>query len=243
MNAKCSILSLALLAAWLSAAGTEPTNVVVHWQSTSPSGASRIATAAYYDGLGRHVASVAEDASPDGGDIVEIKEYDVAGIITIKFGHIEGSGEFVNGTITYSENLGEATYIEELIHAFQYVFGQMDDPTINKEYEAKLIAETIFSEISPNIGYANTALLRNPLLFDYFYDLNKGKLLLDPINRLNSKAYHEEYRKYGNIFTNYYKHAEPDESNYHVPTTAPSRLFVNLFGCYKIINFLMNTFK
>ena len=46
MNAKCSILSLALLAAWLSAAGTEPTNVVVHWQSTSPSGASRIATAA-----------------------------------------------------------------------------------------------------------------------------------------------------------------------------------------------------
>ena len=79
MNAKCSILSLALLAAWLSAAGTEPTNVVVHWQSTSPSGASHIATAAYYDGLGRHVASVAEDASPDGGDIVEIKEYDAAG--------------------------------------------------------------------------------------------------------------------------------------------------------------------
>ena len=80
MNAKCSILSLALLAAWLSAAGTEPTNVVVHWQSTSPSGASRIATAAYYDGLGRHVASVAEDASPDGGDIVEIKEYDAANL-------------------------------------------------------------------------------------------------------------------------------------------------------------------
>ena len=169
---------------------------------------------------------------------------DFIGIITINFGDIEGSGQFANGNIIYdTDHFSQAAYIEELIHAFQAVFGQMNDPTINKEYEAKLIAETIFSEISPNIGYANTALLRNPLLFDYFYDLNKGKLLLDPINRLNSKAYHEEYRKYGNIFTNYYKHAEPDESNYHVPTTAPSRLFVNLFGCYKIINFLMNTFK
>ena len=158
---------------------------------------------------------------------------DAAGIITINFGHLESSGQFVNGNITYDVVYGtEAAYIEELIHAFQYVFGQMDDPTINKEYEAKIIVETIFSEISPNIGYANTALLRNPLLFDYFYDLNKGKLLLDPINRLNSKAYHEEYRKYGNIFTNYYKHAEPDESNYHVPTTAPSRLFIAIFQYY-----------
>ena len=51
------------------------------------------------------------------------------------------------------------------------------------------------------------------------------------------------YQKYGKMFVDYYKDKYSDDSSYHVPTTAPSRLFVNLFGCYKIINFLMNTFK
>ena len=219
MNAKCSILSLALLAAWLPAAGTEPTNVVVHWQSTSPSGASRIATAAYYDGLGRHVASVAEDASPDGGDIVEIKEYDAAGIITIKFGHIEGSGEFVNGTITYSENLGEATYIEELIHAFQYVFGQMDDPTINKEYEARLLTMWILGEVetlAPSV---------EGCLGKYLDQIYSGRL----VGIGNPELLRTEYQKYEKMFVDYFKRTYPTDANYHVPANEPSQLFISIF--------------
>ena len=36
---------------------------------------------------------------------------DAAGIITIKFGNIKSPGQFVNGTITYSENPEKAIYI------------------------------------------------------------------------------------------------------------------------------------
>ena len=123
---------LPVLAAWLSAAGTEPTNVVVHWQSTSPSGASRIATAAYYDGLGRHVASVAEDASPDGGDIVEIKEYDAAGrpfrqwlpapVAAFEAGALESVKEaaetFYGDSIPYAETAYEQSALSRPVEAW-----------------------------------------------------------------------------------------------------------------------------
>ena len=168
---------------------------------------------------------------------------DAAGIITIKFGHIEGSGEFVNGTITYSENLGEATYIEELIHAFQYVFGQMDDPSINKEYEARMITETILGEVDESLYSVNFPNDKFPELLDYFIGLHEDLYLVKRGFSLRSESYKQEYQKYGKMFVDYYKDKYSDDSSYHVPTTAPSRLFVNLFGCYKIINFLMNTFK
>ena len=168
---------------------------------------------------------------------------DAAGIITIKFGNIKSPGQFVNGTITYSENPEKAIYIEELIHAFQAVFGQMNDPSINKEYEARMITETILGEVDNSL-YAVNGLDDNGLeLQHYFVNLHEDLRLVKRGFSLRSKSYKQEYQKYGKMFVDYYKDKYSDDSSYHVPTTAPSRLFVNLFGCYKIINFLMNTFK
>ena len=287
MNAKCSILSLALLAAWLSAAGTEPTNVVVHWQSTSPSGASRIATAAYYDGLGRHVASVAEDASPDGGDISpdplceqtpEISPYaycaadpvnfidptgmtieygdsvtdeqrnmleqyrqemsksllfkmiydflnsEEAGIFTINFGNIESPGQFVEGDIIYRKNshgtnLYYMAFVEEIIHAFQYAHGQMDDPTINKEYEARLLTMWILGEVetlAPSV---------EGCLGKYLDQIYSGRL----VGIGNPELLRTEYQEYGKMFVDYFKRTYPTDANYHVPANEPSRLFISIF--------------
>ena len=169
---------------------------------------------------------------------------DAAGIITINFGHLESSGQFVNGNITYDVVYGtEAAYIEELIHAFQYVFGQMNDPSINKEYEARMITETILGEVDESLYSVNFPNDKFPELLDYFIGLHEDLYLVKRGFSLRSESYKQEYQKYGKMFVDYYKDKYSDDSSYHVPTTAPSRLFVNLFGCYKIINFLMNTFK
>ena len=94
---------------------------------------------------------------------------DFIGIITINFGDIEGSGQFANGNIIYdTDHFSQAAYIEELIHAFQYVFGQMNDPSINKEYEARMITETILGEVDESLYSVNFPNDKFPELLDYF---------------------------------------------------------------------------
>ena len=46
------------------------------------------------------------------------------------------------------------------------------------------------------------------------------------------------YQKYGKMFVDYYKDKYSDDSSYHVPTTAPSRLFVTFLGAIRLSIFL-----
>ena len=123
------------------------------------------------------------------------------------------------GTITYSENLGEATYIEELIHAFQYVFGQMDDPTINKEYEARLLTMWVLGEVktlAPSV---------EGCLGKYLDQIYSGRL----VGIGNPELLRTEYQEYGKMFVDYFKRTYPTDANYHVPANEPSLLFISIF--------------
>ena len=95
-----------------------------------------------------------------------------------------------------------------------------------------MITETILGEVDNSL-YAVNGLDDNGLeLQNYFVNLHEDLRLVKRGFSLRSKSYKQEYQKYGKMFVDYYKHAEPDESNYHVPTTAPSRLFIAIFQYY-----------
>ena len=155
---------------------------------------------------------------------------DFIGIITINFGDIEGSGQFANGNIIYdTDHFSQAAYIEELIHAFQAVFGQMNDPSINKEYEARMITETILGEVDESLYSVNFPNDKFPELLNYFIDLHEDLHLVKKGFSLRSESYKQEYQKYGKMFVDHFKRTYPTDANYHVPANEPSRLFISIF--------------
>ena len=147
-----------------------------------------------------------------------------AGIFTINFGNIESPGQFVEGDIIYRKNshgtnLYYMVFVEEIIHAFQYAHGQMDDPTINKEYEARLLTMWILGEVetlAPSV---------EGCLGKYLDQIYSGRL----VGIGNPELLRTEYQEYGKMFVDHFKRTYPTDTNYHVPANEPSRLFISIF--------------
>ena len=147
-----------------------------------------------------------------------------AGIFTINFGNIESPGQFVEGDIIYRKNshgtnLYYMVFVEEIIHAFQYAHGQMDDPTINKEYEARLLTVWVLGEaetLAPSV---------EGCLGKYLDQIYSGRL----VGIGNPELLRTEYQEYGKMFVDHFKRTYPTDANYHVPANEPSLLFISIF--------------
>ena len=147
-----------------------------------------------------------------------------AGIFTINFGNIESPGQFVEGDIIYRKNshgtnLYYMVFVEEIIHAFQYAHGQMDDPSINKEYEARLLTMWVLGEaetLAPSV---------EGCLGKYLDQIYSGRL----VGIGNPELLRTEYQEYGKMFVDHFKRTYPTDTNYHVPANEPSRLFISIF--------------
>ena len=81
---------------------------------------------------------------------------DSENLYTVKFGETEVDGNNAAGgyypetkTISYeNSNLSFAPYIEELVHAYQDEIGLMQDNSVNKEFEAKIITLSVINQSS-----------------------------------------------------------------------------------------------